>query len=147
MIPENSLAPTFLLPDKDGVTHSLSEFSGKWILLYFYPKDDTPGCTTEACAFRDSHADFAELNAVIVGISSDSPESHGSFAGKYGLPFFLLSDTERSVISLYGASEPGKKRISYLIDPKGIIRKAYTTVSPEIHAKEVLRDIQEFLVQ
>lgn len=93
------------------------------------------------------YADFSGQDAIVIGISSDSPESHRDFVGKHNLPFLLLSDPERSVITLYGATDPGKKRISYLIDPEGTVRKAYDTVLPENHAKEVLSDIRGFLVQ
>lgn len=140
MLSENSLAPNFSLPDKEGVFHSLQEFLGVWVLLYFYPKDDTPGCTKEACGLRDNFPHFEKLKIKILGVSGDSSESHTKFSEKYNLPFTLLADEKKEVLAQYGANEVGKKRISYLIDPEGIIRKAYRTVAPEKHAEEVLKD-------
>jgi peroxiredoxin Q/BCP len=112
-------------------------------LVYFYPKDDTPGCTKEACALRDNFPAFKGSELEIIGISKDAPESHAQFAEKYSLPFLLLSDAEQAVIHAYGADEEGRKRISYLIDPEGIVRKAYAKVTPETHAEEVLKDFEE----
>jgi len=151
MIPKkNSPAPDFILPDQDGKEHSLSHHRGQWILLYFYPKDDTPGCTKEACAIRDSFPKFGMLKVKVFGISTDSVESHKKFMEKYGLPFTLLADTEKKVTGRYGVR--GKKkfmgreyegtlRTSFLVDPHGMIAKVYENVKPEVHAEEVLKDL------
>lgn len=145
-------APDFSLPDQDGITRSLRDYRGRWLLVYFYPKDDTPGCTTEACGIRDRIADFGTLGMAVVGISADSVARHGKFAAKHGLPFPLLSDPEHAVIEAYGAWRPkrfmgrsflGIARISFLIDPEGRIAKAYETVKPATHADEVLSDTME----
>ncbi len=144
-------APDFKLPDQKGKTHKLSDYKGKILLLYFYPKDFTPGCTTEACMLRDSFPDFGKLNATILGISTDSIESHRKFAQKHGLPFALLSDTDKKVVKLYGVWRPkkafgkeffGTVRTSFLIDPKGKIIKIYEKVNPKVHAQEVFKDIK-----
>ncbi len=147
----NSLAPDFTLPDQDGKEHSLSEYRGQWVLVYFYPKDDTPGCTKEACSIRDAFPRFQELNIKVLGISVDSPESHKKFAEKYQLPFTLLSDVHKKVVAHYGVwgekkfmgrEYEGVIRSSFLIDPTGTIEKIYTEVKPEKHAEEVLRDLK-----
>jgi len=142
----------FSLTDQNGQTHKLSSYQGKWVLLYFYPKDNTPGCTKEACGFRDSLNDLKEHNVFVLGVSADSVSSHQKFSQKYQLNFPLLSDEKKEVIKAYGAW--GKKkfmgrefegilRISFLINPKGEIVKKYDKVKPEIHAKEVLKDIKK----
>ncbi|MSR87076.1 thioredoxin-dependent thiol peroxidase [Candidatus Peribacteria bacterium] len=147
-----SPAPDFTLPDQDGNVHSLSNQQGKWVLVYFYPKDDTPGCTKEACGFRDLYDELKKLGVVIFGVSKDSAESHKKFAGKFSLPFPLLSDPEKTMIDAYGAwgekkflgkTYDGILRISYLIDPQGKIAKVYGTVKAEEHPEEVLRDVKE----
>ena len=131
--------------------HSLTEQKGKWVLLYFYPKDDTPGCTTEACGFRDRFAELKKYGVMILGISADSVKSHKKFAEKYSLTFPILSDPDKKTIKAYdawgqkkfmGKSYDGILRISYLIDPEGKIVKAYETVKPEEHPDEVLRDVE-----
>ena len=143
-------APEFTLPDQNEKTHSLSSYLGEWVLVYFYPKDDTPGCTKEACASRDSYPDFKRLKLTVFGISTDSVKSHGKFASKYELPFTLLSDAEKKAVNNYGVY--GKKkfmgreymgtlRASFLIDPRGNIVKIYENVKPEAHAQEVLSDL------
>ncbi len=143
-------APEFSLTDQTGKTHRLSDYRGRWVLLYFYPKDDTPGCTTEACSLRDHRSEFFKANAVIFGVSADSVESHRKFAQKFKLPFPLLADPEKSVIRSYGAW--GKKqfmgkeyegilRNSFLIDPKGKIAQVYEKVKPAEHAAGVLTDL------
>ncbi len=143
-------APDFKLSDRDGRFHSLSDYSGNWVLLYFYPKDDTPGCVKEACGIRDNFPAFKKMKAVVLGVSADSRVSHGKFSDKYGLPFVLLSDEKKSTLKKYGVwSEKkfmGRKymgilRTSFLIDPAGKIAKIYENVRPEIHAGEVLKDI------
>ena len=143
-------APDFKLLDQEGKTHSLSYHRGAWILLYFYPKDDTPGCTKEACGIRDAYADFKDAKIKVFGVSVDSVKSHEKFASKYKLPFTLLSDSEKQVVNKYGVF--GKKkfmgreymgifRTSFLIDPDGKIAKIYENVKPEAHAEEVLKDL------
>jgi peroxiredoxin Q/BCP len=143
MLQENNPAPTFSLFDETETLRSLDSYKGSWILLYFYPKDDTPGCTTEACAFRDNFPFYEDIGITVIGISKDNALSHKKFKEKYSLPFTLLSDTDGSIIKLYGADGPlGTKRISYLIDPQGIIKKVYPKVSPATHAEEVLTDLK-----
>ncbi|MDO8565507.1 MAG: thioredoxin-dependent thiol peroxidase [bacterium] len=143
-------APDFTLPDQDGKTHKLSQYKGKWVLLYFYPKDDTPGCTIEACTIRDQFQDFKKIKAVVLGVSKDSVESHRKFADAYKLPFTLLSDEDKKVIKKYGVwgeknmmgrKYMGVKRMSYLIGPDGKIKKVYENVKPPKHASEVLKDL------
>lgn len=145
-------APEFSLPDQDGKSHSLADYRGQWVLLYFYPKDDTPGCTKQACAIRDSLSSFKQLSAVVFGISVDSVASHRKFADKYELPFTLLADENKEVVTMYGVW--GKKkmmgkefdgtiRTSFLINPDGIIEKVYEKVDPEGHADMVLADLQK----
>jgi peroxiredoxin Q/BCP len=145
----------FTLPDQNGKLHSLSMDKGKWIVLYFYPRDDTPGCTKEACSFRDISADFAENNAVILGISKDSVASHKKFAQKYHLNFPILSDESLGVIKAYdawgekkflGKTFDGILRKSYLINPEGKIVKEYPKVNVLVHAGEILNDIKEMSV-
>lgn len=144
-------AYSFNLPDQDGKKHKLSDYKGKWLLLYFYPKDMTPGCTKEACALRDSWGDFKKLNAVVLGVSADSPERHKKFIEKHNLNFPLLSDEKHVTLEKYGVwkekSMFGKKymgimRESVLIDPKGKVAKVYLKVKPPIHAEQVLADIK-----
>jgi peroxiredoxin Q/BCP len=137
-------APNFSLQDQDGNTQELYSFRDHFVLVYFYPKDFTPGCTKEACAIRDEYENFEDNNIKILGISADSPESHKKFIKKYHLPFTLLSDPERKVIKSYGAvGAVGKTiRVSILINPDGDIIKTYPHVDPASHAKEVLNDIK-----
>lgn len=143
MLDINTPAPDFSLPDESGEFHSLEEYKGSWVLLYFYPKDDTPGCTKEACSLRDYALEYEQNDLIVIGISKDSGESHQKFISKYKLPFTLLSDEKSKVIDMYGAKGPiGTKRISYLIDPEGMIEKVYAKVDPEKHAEEVLRDLE-----
>jgi len=133
----HQLAPDFTLLDQNGQPHSLHDYLGKWVILYFYPKDDTPGCTTEACNFRDSLRDLQKLGVVTLGVSKDSVASHGKFAAKYQLNFPLLSDPDRQVIEQYQAFS----RTTYLIDPKGMIAKIYSKVNPTQHASEIIQDL------
>ncbi|CCF85084.1 peroxiredoxin [Nitrolancea hollandica] len=144
-------AADFTLPDSEGRLLSLSDYRGKWLVVYFYPKDDTPGCTKEACNFRDNRATLQEHGIAVVGISRDSVASHKAFAGKYNLNFPILSDESTETIRAYGAWGPrmrggketmGTLRNTYLVDPSGEIRKTYTQVDPSAHAEEILRDIQ-----
>lgn len=145
-------APTFCLNDQEGKQHCLSHYKGKWVLLYFYPKDDTPGCTKEACMIRDSWDAFEKHNAVVLGVSRDSEKSHKRFQEKYDLPFPLLSDKEGEVVmeygvwkekSMFGKKYMGISRESFLIDPEGNIAKHYEKVTPAVHAEEVLADLKE----
>lgn len=143
-------APDFTLPDQRGTQHTLSQYRGQYVLVYFYPKDDTPGCTTEACMIRDSFQLFEQVPLKVFGISTDSVTSHEKFSAKYNLPFTLLSDTEKKAVTAYnvwgkktfmGKEYMGTSRCSFLIDPAGKIVKIYEKVNPEKHAEEVLRDI------
>ncbi len=144
-------ATEFSLPDQNGKTHQLAGYKGKWVVLYFYPKDDTPGCTKEACSFRDNIHKFQEKGVVILGVSKDSVVSHKKFADKYRLNFTLLSDEDKKVIRAYkswglkkfmGRTFEGTLRNTYLIDPQGEIKKVYEKVNPLIHAGQILKDLQ-----
>ncbi len=144
-------APAFILPDQDGKPHSLSEYAGKWVLLYFYPKDDTPGCTIEACTIRDQFEGFQNIGAVVLGVSTDSVVSHKKFAAAYALPFTLLADEHKEVVGKYGVfgekkfmgkTYMGTNRASFLIAPDGTIAKVYPKVKPEAHAAEVIADLK-----
>ena len=143
MLEIKTKAPDFSLPDQDGMMHTLSSYQGRYVLVYFYPKDDTAGCTKEACAIRDAYKDFESNNVKVFGISADTVKSHKKFADTYDLPFTLLADTEKKVIDMYGAKNipTGIKRISYLIGPEGMIAKAYPDVDPAHHGVEILKDI------
>jgi peroxiredoxin Q/BCP len=151
---EGILGPDFTLPDQAGQEHTLSEYRGQWVLLYFYPKDDTPGCTKQACMIRDSFPAFKKLKIQVFGVSVDSVKKHAKFAEKYELPFTLLSDEEKKVVGMYdvwqkkkfmGREYMGTMRTSFLIDPEGKIAKVYEGVKPEIHAEEVLADLKELI--
>lgn len=142
MLPIHSPAPDFNLSDQSGTARTLSEFKGSYTLVYFYPKDDTPGCTKEACVLRDVYGEFERLGVHVLGVSADSVESHKAFAEKYGLPFTLLSDPEKKTIGAYEAKGlVVSKRISYLIDPSGLIAKAYPDVDPTTHGGLILKDL------
>lgn len=146
-------APPFSLPDQDDVIHTLDEYAGKWLVLYFYPKDNTPGCTVEACNFRDARDAIAEYgNAAVVGISKDSVKSHKKFADRHKLNFTLLSDQNHEVIEAYGAwqkkkfmgrSYMGIMRNTYIINPDGFIVKEYQNVTPTSHAGEIIADLKQ----
>jgi len=147
MLKEGTKAPEFTLPDKDGNKKSLKDFLGQKVVVYFYPKDSTPGCTKQACAFRDAYADYQMLNVPVIGISKDSIKSHSNFAAKQNLPFILLSDPELAAIQaydvwkekkLYGKVNMGVVRTTYLIDETGMIEKAYDKVKPDKNAAEIL---------
>jgi peroxiredoxin Q/BCP len=151
MLEQGSVAPDFSLPDQFGKIHSLKDYRGQWIILYFYPKDHTPGCTTEACNFRDDFPQFQSLNALIFGVSKDSVKRHSSFAQKFNLPFLLLSDESGEVCekyevwqekSMYGKKYMGIVRSTYLIDPEGKISRVYPKVKVKEHAAELLEDLQ-----
>jgi peroxiredoxin Q/BCP len=147
MLKEGSKAPTFKLKNQNGETVSLGDYQGKRVVLYFYPKDDTSGCTKEACSFRDVFPKFGKLNAEILGVSADSVESHKKFAQKYKLPFTLLSDESKKMIekygvwkekSMYGRKYMGIERTTFIIDENGIIKKIFPKVKVTQHDKEVL---------
>ena len=142
-----SAAPGFTLPDQNGAPRRLAEWSGRWVVLYFYPKDDTPGCTTEACSFRDDISLISALGAQVVGISVDDTASHKAFAEKHRLPFPLLSDASAAVARQYGALSDWlvmkvAKRYTFIIDPAGRIAKVYLAVDPSRHSQEIVADLK-----
>jgi peroxiredoxin Q/BCP len=143
-----SAAPAFKLQDQAGKWHSLSDYKGKWVVIYFYPKDDTPGCTTQACGFRDNVFAFDKEGAVILGISVDSVADHKAFAEKHGLPFTLLADPTKAVTKEYGVLKTYMgvmemaRRDTYIIDAQGRVAKHYETVDPDGHSKVVLQDLK-----
>ena len=140
-------APKFTTTDQDGNRVTLDDFKGRPVVLYFYPKDDTPGCTKEACAFRDEFSEFRNLGAEVLGVSTDDERSHKKFVEKFSLPFRLLADTDREIVeaygvwgekSLYGRKYMGTNRVTYVIDGKGRVAAVYPKVKPETHAAEIL---------
>ena len=140
-------APNFNLQDQNGEWHTLDNYKGKWVVLFFYPKDQTPGCTTEACNFRDNIFEFEKLNAQILGVSLDDVESHQAFSEKYSLPYPILADINKECATEYGVL--GKfmmmtiaKRESFLINPEGSIVKHYKKVNPDTHTNEVIVDLK-----
>jgi len=144
----------FNLPDQDNKLHKLSDYKGHWVVLYFYPKDDTPGCTKEACNFRDSFHELQAKGVQVLGVSKDSVASHKKFAEKYNLNFPILSDENKETIEKYkawgikkfmGRSFEGVLRITYLIDPRGKIKKVYEKVNPLVHASEIIKDLKELI--
>ena len=149
-------APDFTLPDQDGITRSLSDYRGRWVVLYFYPKDNTPGCVMEACEFRDEHAIISQFgNASIIGISKDSVRSHKKFATEHHLNFPLLSDVDHKVLEAYGAwkskkfmgrSYMGVERTTFIVSPAGKIVKTYKNVVPKGHAAEIIQDLQQLQI-
>src|SRR4051812_215204 len=150
MIAEGTPAPDFTLPDQSGTPVTLSTLRGKPVVLYFYPKDDTPGCTTEACAFRDARTDYERAGARVLGVSPDTVSSHRKFADKHALTFTLLADPEKSVISsygvwkektLYGKTSLGVERGTFVIDRDGVIRKIFARVKVDGHAGKVLEEL------
>ena len=151
MLEVGTKAPEFTLPDKDGNPVSLSDFLGKKVVLYFYPKDNTPGCTKQACAFAASYEGFKAKNVAVIGVSKDSVASHQKFAAKYDLPFLLLSDPELQAIQaygvwhekkLYGKVSMGVVRSTYLIDEQGVIARVMPKVKPDTNAAEILEYLQ-----
>ncbi|NLG50473.1 MAG: thioredoxin-dependent thiol peroxidase [Chloroflexi bacterium] len=147
MLQENEFAPDFVLLSGQGEEVTLSSFRGKKVVLYFYPKDDTPGCTKEACSFRDGYSQFVMKGAVVIGVSPDQPDSHQRFRVKFGLPFHLLSDPDHKVAEMYGAwgtqtlggqTYEGIIRSTFVIDEQGKIIRVFPKVDPEGHAEEVL---------
>ena len=137
----------FTLPDQTGKPRSLSEFKGKWVVLYFYPKDLSPGCTVEACSFRDANESLLTRDAVVIGVSKDTVASHAKFVKEYKLPFILLADPDKKVITAYGAwgkkifGTEGTLRKTFIIDPQGNIVKEYARVTPAEHATQILNDL------
>ena len=155
MLEVGTKAPAFTLPDKDGKMVSLADFAGKRVVLYFYPRDNTPGCTRQACAFAGAYEAFQELDAVVIGVSKDSVASHQKFAEKYGLPFILLSDPELSAIQaygvwqekkLYGKVSMGVVRTTFVIDGNGVIEKVMPKVKPDTNAEEILNYLKGYSV-
>ncbi len=151
MLQQGTKAPDFSLPDKDNHPVSLSDFKGKKVILYFYPKDNTKGCTTQACTFRDAYSEFEALGAVVIGVSKDSTRSHTNFASKYELPFLLLSDPKTQVIQaydvwkekkMYGKTYMGIVRTTYIIDEAGMIEKVYEKVKPAENADQILEHLK-----
>lgn len=152
MLEAGMKAPEFTLPDKDGNPVSLSDFAGKKVVLYFYPRDNTPGCTRQACAFAGAYEAFREIDAVVIGVSKDSVASHQKFAEKHGLPFILLSDPELTAIQaygvwqekkLYGKVSMGVVRTTFVIDENGLIEKVMSKVKPDTNAPEVLAYLKQ----
>jgi len=150
-ISAGNLAPDFTLTDDSGVTRKLSDYRGQPVVLYFYPKDDTPGCTTEACSFRDDYSQYTQAGAVILGVSPDSPKKHAQFKEKYHLPFTLLADEGHKVCELYGVwgrkkmmgrEYDGVFRTTFLIDRQGKLVKVFEGVKPAEHSKEVLEALK-----
>jgi peroxiredoxin Q/BCP len=144
-------APVFSLLDQNSEVKNLKDLTGKWAVIYFYPKDDTPGCTKEACMIAEVYKDFEKKDVTVFGVSKDSPKSHLKFAEKYNLPFTLLSDPEATMIqkyeawkekSMFGKKYMGIDRITYVIDPNGKIAKVYEKVDPASHALQILADIK-----
>ena len=143
----NTVAPNFTLTDAAGIPHTLSDYQGQFVILYFYPKDNTPGCTREACNFRDSFSEIRALNATILGVSWDSSKNHVSFTEKYSLPFTLLSDTRGDVSKVYDAAGwfmP--KRYTYIIDPNGEIVNVYTKFDISAHSTEIISSIKNISI-
>ena len=147
MLEVGTKAPEFTLPDKDGNPVSLTDFAGKKVVLYFYPKDNTPGCTRQACAFAGAYGEFKKINVVVIGVSKDSAASHQKFAEKHGLPFILLSDPELTAIQaygvwqekkLYGKGSMGVVRATFVINENGMIEKVMPKVKPDTNAAEIL---------
>ncbi|NLA43129.1 peroxiredoxin [Candidatus Saccharibacteria bacterium] len=141
-------APNFTLKGEDGKSYSLGDFAGKWLVLYFYPKDDTPGCTTQACSLRDARDDLTDLDASVVGISKDDIASHERFKAKYNLNFKLLSDPDGKAIEAYGAwgkkmfGREGILRKTFLIDPEGVVQKVYGRATPLGHGESVVDELR-----
>ena len=152
MLEVGQTAPAFTLVDQDGTSRSLADARGKWLVLYFYPKDDTPGCTKEACSFRDGLPRFEDLDAVVWGVSADDVKAHRKFADKYDLNFPLLVDPEKDMLeaygawtekSMYGKTYMGVPRITYVIDPAGTVARVWPKVKPDEHADEVAAALEE----
>lgn len=152
MVEVGKKAPDFTLPDQTGKKHRLSDYRGKPVVLYFYPKDDTPGCTKEACSFRDSFAEYKKAGIVVLGVSVDDEKSHEKFIKKYELPFTLLADKDKKVVekygvwvekSMYGRKYRGTARKTFLLDERGTVIHVFDKVKPENHAQDVLKILSE----
>ncbi|OGH88128.1 MAG: peroxiredoxin [Candidatus Magasanikbacteria bacterium RIFOXYC2_FULL_42_28] len=140
----NQIAPAWRLLDQNGTEHQLSDYAGQWLLVYFYPRDNTPGCTVEACSFRDNFSALQKLGVAIVGVSVNSVVSHGKFVEQYKLPFTLLSDSEKIMSNDYGVMGlTSARRISFLIDKNGKIAKIYDPVIPKTHVDEIVADLKK----
>jgi thioredoxin-dependent peroxiredoxin len=148
---EGDTAPNFTAPGSGGSPVSLSDFRGKHVVLYFYPRDDTPGCTKEACGFRDAYEEFKQAGAIVLGVSVDPLKAHDKFINKFKLPFTLIADTDKAVVQKYGVwgqktfmgrKYMGTHRVTFLIDPEGKIQKIWPLVKPEQHPDEVLGAIR-----
>ncbi len=145
MLKEGEKAPNFALMGNDGKTHKLSDFRGEYVVLYFYPKDETPGCTTEACSFRDNISTITKQGAKVVGVSVQDVKSHKAFTKKYGLNFLLLADPHKKVVKMYGvynAKWEMANRVTFLINPKGRIVKIYPKVDPKVNAEQVIAELK-----
>lgn len=147
-----SIAPAFKLKDQNYKTHALDDYKTQWVVLYFYPKDDTPGCTTEACHFRDDILKINALNANVLGVSLDDSKSHEGFAKKYSLPFALLADTDAEVSKAYGALRKLgimklSKRHTFIIGKDGLIKKIYRDVEPEKHSQQIIDDLKALIAK
>jgi len=145
-------APGFNLQDQNGDWHKLEDYRGTWLAVYFYPKDDTPGCTTEACNFRDNIYAFKAIGAEVVGISIDDVESHKKFSDKFKLPFVILADTEGATAESYGVLRDWKliqiaSRQSFLVNPEGVVARHYEEVDPDTHTDEVLTDLKALMAE
>ncbi len=147
-------APAWKALDQDGEMKASKDYLGKWVILYFYPKDDTPGCTTEACSFRDGFSKFKRGGIEVIGVSVDSVKKHAKFVEKYSLPFTLLADEDKKIVEAYGVwglkkfmgrEYMGTNRVSYLINPEGKIAKVYDKVKPDEHSDEVLADVKDLM--
>ena len=154
MLKENDKAPDFTVPDQNGNNISLSDYRGKWVILYFYPKDMTPGCTTEACNFRDEYSVFQKKEIVVLGVSKDSVNLHKKFEAKHELPFPLLSDENGTICedfgvwqekSMYGKKYMGIVRSTFIINPEGIVAKVYPKVKVKEHVAEILADLKNLM--
>ena len=154
MLEAGEMAPNFRLPDQNGEVHGSKDFKGMWLVIYFYPKDNTPGCTKEACNFRDNHRAIRKLGAEVVGVSVDSVKKHARFVAKFDLPFTLLADEEQKMVNDYGVwglkkfmgrEYMGTNRMTFIVDPKGKIAKVYPKVKAAVHGDEVLGDLKELV--
>lgn len=150
-LPQGVSAPVFTLQDDAGQSRSLGDYRGQWLVLYFYPKDDTPGCTKEACNFRDDYSAYQQAGVTILGVSPDTPESHAKFKAKFGLPFPLLADIDHKICELYGVwgrkkmigrEYDGVFRTTFIIDPQGNIARVFENVKPSEHSVEVLEALK-----
>lgn len=139
---EGITAPNFTAKDDSGHTVSLANFEGKTVVIYFYPKDDTPGCTKQACSFRDSYSEYEDKDIVVLGVSMDDATSHQAFKDKFSLPFPLIVDTDGTLAQAYEVEGGGyAKRVTFVIDSKGVIKKVYESINTETHATDILSDL------